>query len=149
MLHSLGFPAHEGMKDQLYSPLFHSTVISSSCKTRKQDSNCDLVGLKYMGIAKVKMFGHLQDVQVSSAEPTSKQAIPRHTFLSLHDLFSGIFIKFTFMLLALTVERKLLKQSISLLSVLWHGCLSCHCTWKVKTSSGRPLLLKYLKYFRN
>lgn len=57
------------------------------------------------------------DAQVSSAQPTSKQAIHRHTFLSLHVLFSAISIKFTFMFLVLTVERKLLKHNVSFLGM--------------------------------
>lgn len=89
--------AQEGVKDQFYYPVFNSTVISSSWKTCKQDSSCDLVGLKSMGTAKVKMIGHLQMYKSSQHIPLQNK--PSTGTLSLHGLFSVIFIKFTFMLL--------------------------------------------------
>lgn len=57
-----------------------------------------------MGIARFEKSGHLQDVQVFSAQPALKQAIFIYSSPD-PELFSEIFMKFTLMLLVLTVER--------------------------------------------
>lgn len=64
------------------------------------------------------------------------------------ELSSAVFIKPMFMPLVLICERNLLKQSFSLPSVLWHGCLFCHHTWKVKTKFWKPLAFEIFQVFQ-
>lgn len=59
-----------------YAILFFIPLLGPGVgKKCKQDQNCDLVVLKSTGIAKFEMFAHLQEAQVFSAQPASKQAI--------------------------------------------------------------------------